>query len=92
MGVHLIVLHRAVRALPGYVPQEAAGIGLEGSSVARDSQHGRAVAEQIRHRHETLGDAIKAGESALRAAGVPRGVRKQTRKLAEAYFYGRLAL
>jgi hypothetical protein len=92
VSAHLIVLHRAVRALPGYHPQEAASIGLDGSSCARDTEHGRAVAEQLRHRHGTLRNAIKTGEAALRAAGVPRGARKQARKAAEAYFYKQLAV
>lgn len=92
MGTHLVVLHRAVRGLPGYDPLEATSIGLAGASIERGSEHGRAVAEQVGLDHGTLRASIEAGEKGLRAAGVPRRVRKQARKAAEDYFYAQLEL
>ena len=92
MGDHLIVLHSAVRACAGYSRHEAPSILMEGSSVARDTEHGRAVTAQITRRHETLEEAIEAGIFGLSAAGLPKGIRRQARAACEDYFYGRLGL
>jgi hypothetical protein len=92
VGDHLIVLHSAVRACPGYDRHEAPSILMEGSSVARDTEHGRAVTAQLTRRHGTLEEAIDAGMFALSAAEVTRGVRRQARAACEDYFYNRLGL
>src|SRR4051795_5620160 len=92
MGEHLIVLHSAVRACAGYSRHEAPSILLEGSSIARDTEHGRAVTAQITRRHGTLEEAIEAGGFALSAAGLPKGIRRQARAACEDYFYNRLRL
>ena len=42
MGDHLIVMHSAVRACPGYNRHEAPSILLEGNSMHRDTEHGQA--------------------------------------------------
>ena len=60
MGSHLIVMHSAVRALPGYTRHEAPSIEMEGTSVARDTEHGRAVTAQLARRQATLSEAIDA--------------------------------
>jgi len=65
---------------------------MGGSSVARGTEHGRAVTAQLTRRHETLEEAIEAGMFGLSAAGVTRGVRRQARAACEDYFYGRLEL
>src|SRR3954449_6720531 len=65
---------------------------MEGSSVARDTEHGRAVIAQLTRRHGTLEEAIDAGIFALSAAEVTRGVRRQARAACEDYFYNRLGL
>ena len=92
MGDHLIVLHSAVRACPGYSRHEAPSILMEGSSIARDTEHGRAITAQITRRHGTLEDAIEAGVFALSAAGLSKGIRRQARAACEDYFYSRLSL
>jgi hypothetical protein len=92
MGDHLIVLHSAVRVCPGYSRHEAPSMLMEGSSVARDTEHGRAITAQLTRRHGTLEDAIEAGMFALSAAGVTKGIRRQARAACEDYFYGRLGL
>jgi hypothetical protein len=92
VGDHLIVLHSAARACPGYDRHEAPSILMEGSSVARDTEHGRAVTAQLTRRHGTLADAIDAGLFGLSAAEVTRGVRRQARAACEDYFYTRLGL
>ena len=92
MGSHLIVLYSAVRACPGYDRHEAPSMLMGGSSVARGTEHGRAVTAQLTRRHETLEEAIEAGMFGLSAAGVTRGVRRQARAACEDYFYNRLAL
>ena len=92
VGDHLIVLHSAVRACPGYSRHEAPSILMEGSSMARDTEHGRAMTAQLTRRHDTLEDAIEAGAFALGAAGVTKGVRRQARAACEDYFYERLGL
>jgi hypothetical protein len=92
MGDHLIVLHSAVRACAGYSRHEAPSILLDGSSVARDTEHGRAVTAQLTRRHDTLEDAIAAAVFALSAAGLPKGIRRQARAACEDYFYSRLDL
>jgi hypothetical protein len=92
MGDHLLVLHSAVRSCPGYDRHEAPSILLDGSSLARDTEHGRAVTAQIPRRHETLDDALEAGTVALSAAGLPKGIRRQAREACEDYFYTRLGL
>ena len=92
MGDHLIVLHSAVRACPGYSRHDAPSILLEGSSMARDTEHGRAVTAQLTRRHGTLDEAIDAAVFALSAAGLPKGISRQARAAAEDYFYTRLDL
>ena len=92
MGDHLIVLHSAVRACVGYSRHEAPSMLMEGSSIARDTEHGRAMTAQLTRRHGTLEEAIEAGIFALSAAGVPKGIRRQARAACEDYFYNRLGL
>jgi hypothetical protein len=92
MGDHLIVLHSAVRACPGYNRHDAPSILLDGASVARDTEHGRAVTAQITRRHGTLEEAIDAAGYALSAAGLSKSIRRQARAAAEDYFYSRLDL
>src|SRR4051812_32540084 len=92
MGDHLIVLHSAVRGCPGYSRHEAPSILMVGSSIARDTEHGRAVTAQLTRRHGTLEEAIDAGIFALAAAGLSKGIRRQARAACEDYFYERLGL
>src|SRR3954469_20709722 len=92
MGDHLIVLHSAVRACPGYDRHEAPSILMDGSSIARDTEHGRAVTAQLTRRHGTLEEAIEAGIFGLSAAGLSKGIRRQARAACEDYFYKRLSL
>ena len=92
MGDHLIVLHSAVRACAGYSRHDAPSILLDGSSLARDTEHGRAVTAQLTRRHGTLEEAIDAAVFALGAAGLSKGIRRQARAACEDYFYRRLEL
>jgi hypothetical protein len=92
MGDHLIVLHSAVRSCPGYSRHEAPSILMDGSSLARDTEHGRAVTAQLTRRHGTLEEAIEGGMFGLSAAGLSRGIRRQARAACEDYFYNRLSL
>jgi hypothetical protein len=92
MGDHLIVFHSAVRACPGYSRHDAPSILLDGSSMARNTEHGRAVTAQLTRRHGTLAEAIDAGAFALGAAELPKSVRRQARAACEDYFYSRLDL
>jgi hypothetical protein len=92
MGDHLIVLHSAVRACAGYSRHDAPSILLDGSSMARDTEHGRAVTAQLTRRQGTLEEAIDAGGFALGAAGLSKSVRRQARAACEDYFYNRLDL
>src|SRR6186997_1720482 len=92
MGDHLIVLHSAVRACAGYNRHDAPSILMDGASVARDTEHGRAVTAQLTRRHGTLEEAIDAGGFALGAAGLTKGIRRQARAACEDYFYNRLSL
>ena len=92
MGDHLIVLHSAVRACPGYSRHDAPSILLDGSSIARDTEHGRAMTAQLSRRHGTLEEAIEAAGFALGAAGLTKGIRRQARAACEDYFYERLGL
>ena len=92
MGDHLIVLHSAVRACAGYNRHEAPSILMDGASIARDTEHGRAVTAQITRRHGTLEEAIEAAVFALGAAGLSKGIRRQARAACEDYFYNRLSL
>jgi hypothetical protein len=92
MGDHLIVLHSAVRACPGYSRHDAPSILLDGSSMARDTEHGRAVTAQLTRRHGTLAEAIDAAVFALGSAGLSKGIRRQARAACEDYFYSRLDL
>jgi hypothetical protein len=92
VGDHLIVMHSAVRACPGYSRHEAPSILMQGSSMARDTEHGRAVTAQLTRRHGTLEEAIDAGGFALSAAGLTKGIRRQARAACEDYFYNRLTL
>jgi hypothetical protein len=92
VGDHLIVLHSAVRACAGYSRHEAPSILMDGSSLARDTEHGRAVTAQLTRRHGTLEEAIDAGIFALGAAGLSKGIRRQARAACEDYLYNRLSL
>jgi hypothetical protein len=92
MGDHLIVRHSAVRACAGYSRHDAPSILLDGSSVARDTEHGRAVTAQLTRRHGTLEEAIAAAVFALSAAELSKSIRRQARAACEDYFYGRLDL
>ena len=92
MGGHLIVLHSAVRACAGYSRHDAPSIGMDGTSLARDTEHGRAMTAQLTRRHGTLEEAIDAGIFALGAAGLSKGIRRQARAVCEDYFYNRLGL
>jgi hypothetical protein len=92
MGDHLIVLHSAARACPGYDRHEAPSMLMVGSSIARETEHGRVVTAQLTRRHNTLEEAIDAGIFALSAAEVTKGVRRQARAACEDYFYNRLGL
>jgi hypothetical protein len=92
MGDHLIVLHSAVRACAGYSRHEAPSMLMDGASIARDTEHGRAVTAQLTRRHGTLEEAIEAGMFALSAAGLSKGIRRQARSACEDYFYNRLGL
>jgi hypothetical protein len=92
MGDHLVVLHSAVRACAGYSRHDAPSILLDGSSVARDTEHGRAITAQLTRRHGTLEEAIDAAVFALGAAGLSKGIRRQAREACEDYFYSRLDL
>ena len=92
MGDHLIVLHSAVRACAGYNRHDAPSILLDGSSLARHTEHGRAVTAQLTRRHGTLEEAIDAAVFALGGAGLSKGIRRQARAACEDYFYSRLDL
>lgn len=92
MGDLLIVMYSAVRACAGYSRHEAPSILLEGASVARETEHGRAVTAQLTRRHGTLEEAIDAGNVALSAAGLSKAIRRQARAACEDYFYNRLGL
>lgn len=92
MGDHLIVFHSAVRACPGYSRHDAPSILLDGSSIARSTEHGRAVTAQLTRRQETLAEAIDAAVFGLNAAGLSKGIQRQARAACEDYFYDRLDL
>ena len=92
MGDHLIVMHSAVRALPGYNRHDAPAILMDGPSVAQLTEHGRAVTAQLAEPHGTLSEAMRAGMVALAAAHIPQAIRRQARAAAEDYFYNRLGL
>jgi hypothetical protein len=92
MGEHLIVLHSAARACAAYSRHDAPSILLDGSSMARDTEHGRAVTAQLTRRHRTLEEAIAAAVFALGAAGLSKGIRRQARAACEDYFYSQLDL
>jgi hypothetical protein len=92
MGDHLLVMHSAVRACPGYSRHDAPSIFLDGSSIAQDTEHGRAVTAQLTRRHGTLQDAIEAAVFALAAAELEKSIRRQARAACEDYFYKRLEL
>jgi hypothetical protein len=92
VGDHLIVLHSAVRACPGYDRHETPSMLMHGSSLARGTEHGRALTAQLTRRHGTLEEAIDAGMFGLSAAGLTRGIRRQARAACEDYFYRRLSL
>jgi hypothetical protein len=92
MGDHLIVMHSAVRALPGYNRHDAPAILMDGPSVAQLTEQGRAVTAQLAEPHGTLTEAIRAAMIGLTAAGIPKGIRGQARAAAEDYFFKRLNL
>jgi hypothetical protein len=92
VGDHLIVFHSAVRGCAGYSRHDAPSILLDGSSMARDTEHGRAVTAQLTRRQGTLEQAIDAAAFGLGAAGLSKGIRNQARAACEDYFYSRLGL
>ena len=92
MGDHLLVFHSSVRTCAGYSRHDAPSILLDGSSMAQDTEHGRAVTAQLTRRHETLKDAIDAAVFALSAANLPKSICRQARAACEDYFYSRLDL
>ena len=92
MGDHLIVLHSAVLACAGYSRHDAPSMLMDGASIARDTEHGRAITAQLTRRHGTLEEAIDAGGFALGAAGLLKGIRRQARAACEDYFSNRLGL
>jgi hypothetical protein len=92
MGDHLIVLHSSVRACVGYSRHDAPSILLHGSSLARDTEHGRAITAQLTRRDGTLEEAIAAADFALGAAELSKSIRRQARAACEDYFYSRLDL
>ncbi len=92
MGDHLIVFHSAVRSCAGYSRHDAPSILLDGSSLARETEHGRAVTAQLWRRQGTLAEAIDAAVFALGEAGLSKGIRRQARAACEDYFYSRLGL
>ena len=92
VGDHLLVQHAAVRACPGYSRHDAPSILLDGTSLDRDTEHGRAVAAQLTRRHGTLEEAIDAAGIALSAAGLEKSIRRQARAACEDYFFNRLQL
>jgi hypothetical protein len=92
MGDHLIVMHSAVRNCAGYSRHDAPSILLDGSSIARETEHGLAVTAQLTRRHGTLDEALEAAIFALSAAGLSKSIRRQAREACEDYFYTRLGL
>jgi hypothetical protein len=92
MGDHLIVFHSSVRDCPGYNRHDAPSILLDGSSLALDTEHGRAVAAQMTRRQGTLDEAIDAAVFGLAAADLSKSIRRQARAACEDYFYSRLEL
>src|SRR3954470_23961052 len=92
MGDHLIVMHSAVRALPGYNRHDAPSIVMDGVSINRATEHGRAVTAQLQEPQDTLSAAIRAAMIGLREAGIPQSLRGQARAACEDYFYSRLDL
>src|SRR3954466_15531751 len=92
MGDHLIVMHSAVRSCAGYDRHEAPSILMDGASIVRETEHGRAGTAQLTRRHDTLEEAIEAGTLGLSAAGPPKGIRREARGECEDYFYNRLSL
>ena len=46
---------------------------MDGSSIARDTEHGRAVTAQLTRRHGTLEEAIEAGDLRARRRGAVQG-------------------
>jgi hypothetical protein len=85
-------MHSAVRALPGYSRHEAPSIVMDGVSVNRATEHGRAVTAQLQEPQDTLSAAIRAAMIGLREAGIPQSIRGNARAACEDYFYSRLDL
>ena len=92
MGDHLIVMHSAVRALPGYNRHDAPAMFMDGPSITRETELGLAVTAQLTRPHGTLSEALHAAVYALGAAHIPKGIRRQAREACEDYFYNRLGL
>src|SRR3954466_8115504 len=92
MGDHLILMHSAVRALPGYNRHDAPAVLMDGPSIAQLTEQGRAVTAQLAEPHGTLSEAMRAAMIGLTAAGIPQGIRRQARAAAEDYFFSRLDL
>jgi len=62
-----------------------------GSSVARDTEHGRAITAQLTRRHRTL-ERQSTRQSLRSHRGIVQGIRRQARAACEDYFYSRLHL
>jgi hypothetical protein len=65
---------------------------MDGSSVNRATEHGRAVTAQMDEPQDTLSAAIRAAMIGLREAGIPQSIRGNARAACEDYFYSRLDL
>src|SRR4051794_41837890 len=87
MGDHLLVFHPAVRACAGYSRHDAPSMLMDGASVARETEHGRAVTAQLTRRQGTLEEAIEAGVPRLSAAGLAQGIRRPARAARRGHFF-----
>ena len=79
MADPLFVMPPSIRADPGYNRRDAPSISMYGTSIDRDSEHGRTVTAQLTRPHETLEGAITSPVSGLAAAGTARSLRRQAR-------------
>ena len=66
MGDHLIVMHSAVRALPGYNRHDAPAMFMDGPSITRETELGLAVTAQLTRPHGTQRGAARRGLRARR--------------------------
>ena len=93
MGDHLIVMHSAVRALPGYNRHDAPVILMDGPSITqRDrARPRRDRAADAPARHAQRGAARRRSTRSA-PPHIPKGIRRQAREACEDYFYNRLGL